>query len=467
MMGRLAAPARSLNANLESAIPGIAWPALPAAPDAALLALLFRLGETEWWPAKRLREAQLAQVRALARHAHAHLPLQRDRMDACGLDPFADFGWDEFARLAPMTREELQRAGPSAHLRGLTGHGAVVPTTGSGSTGRPVTFYSTAVAQRMWAALTLRDHLWHRRDFAEKLCVIRNRMTEAALRDWGSPAVAMTATGPAATFPIEAPTARQVEWLVDERPGYLLTFPTNLEALLRHCAERGVRIPNLKEVRTVAESLPRDLHERCREVWGVPLTDTYSAREAGYIGLQCPAAPHYHVQSENVVVEIVRGDGTACAPGEAGSVLLTVLSNFATPLIRYEVGDIAVGGAPCACGRGLPVLERVVGRVRNMMTLPGGERRFPSFDSRFYGELGPVRQFQIVQKTERLLELNVVSERALTAAEEAAIKRRLLDRLQQEFEVAIVPRDAIPRGPGGKYEEFMSEVAPAKTGAVR
>jgi phenylacetate-CoA ligase len=147
-------------------------------------------------------------------------------------------------------------------------------------------------------------------------------------------------------------------------------------------------------------------------------------------------------------------------PGEQGRVVLTVLSNFATPLLRYEIGDIAVPGAPCACGRGLPVIERVAGRVRNMMTLPGGERRFPAFDSGFYGELGPVRQYQIVQKTRERLELHVVAERALTADEEAAIKRRLLDRLQQEFEVEFVRRDAIPRGPGGKYEEFMSEVPP-------
>lgn len=443
-----------------SAIPGIVWPDFPAAPDAELLALLFQLEQTQWWPSERVREAQLLQIRLLARHAFSHVSLQRDRMNGCGFDPFADFGWDEFTQLPPMTRSELQRAGLSAGTPALKGHGTVSPTTGSGSTGMPVTFLTTDVAQRMWAALTLRDHLWHRRDFAEKLCVVRNRSTDSAFPDWGVPAIAMTATGTAATFPIEEATARQVQWLIEQRPGYLLTFPTNLEAMLRHCAARGIRIPSLREARTVAESLPPNLRALCREVWGVPLTDAYSAREAGYIALQCPAAAHYHVQSESVLVEVLRVDGSACMPGEQGRVVLTVLNNFATPLLRYEVGDIAVPGAPCACGRELPVLERVVGRVRNMMTLPGGERRFPTFDSKFYSDLGPVTQYQIVQKTPQRLELHVVAPRALTADEEHAITRRLLDRLRHEFEVQIVRREAIPRGPGGKYEEFMSEVPP-------
>ena len=90
-----------------------------------------------------------------------------------------------------------------------------------------------------------------------------------------------------------------------------------------------------------------------------------------------------------------------------------------------------------------------------MMTLPNGEQRFPSFDSRFYGELGPARQFQIVQTSPQNLELHVVVDRALSASEEAEIKKLLCRNLQQEFAVEIVLRDSIPRGPGGKYEEFI------------
>ena len=446
----------------QSAIPGIVWPHLQVKPDTALGSLLFHLGRTQWWTPQRLREAQLRQLHVLLRHTHSQSQFYRERMLACEFNPSADFGWDEFARLPRLTREELQRHGVTLNCQALPpGHGEISSTTSSGSTGRPVTVLSTELMGNMFGAMTLRDHLWHRRDLSLKLASMRNRVVEQEFASWGLPASALTVTGPGVTFAIHDSTVRQVQWLLKQQPGYLLTYPTNLDAILHYCREREIRIPGLREARTFAESLPANLRALCREIWGVPLTDMYSAHEVGYIALQCPAGPHYHVQAENVLVEVLDSEGGACPPGQQGQVVLTSLNNFATPLIRYEIGDIAIPGAACTCGRGLPVIERVIGRVRNMLTLPDGERRFPSFDSRFYAGLEPVRQFQIVQKTRRLLELRVVVERPPSADEELAIKRRLLDRLQHEFEIHLVLVDSIPRGPGGKYEDFSSEIGAA------
>jgi len=114
----------------------------------------------------------------------------------------------------------------------------------------------------------------------------------------------------------------------------------------------------------------------------------------------------------------------------------------------------------------LPVLERVAGRVRNLLTLPNGDRRFPDFGVAFYGDIAPVRQFQIVQKTPERLELHVVVARTPTSDEETRIKRRLNSQLMAEFVIELIVRDSIPRGPGGKYEEFRSEI-PAGSGALR
>jgi phenylacetate-CoA ligase len=443
---------------------GIVWPSVPPAPDTGLLTLLFQLEQTQWWSPERLRESQLKQLRALLRHAYTHSVFHRERMRVRDFDPFADFSWEDFSGLPCLTRAELQANLELLDGRaGLTGHGDCLPGASSGSTGRPIRFFSTAVTRLMWRAITLRDHLWHRRDMSLKLASIGDFGSEVNLPDWGNPAASVTHTGPAAVMSIEENSARQLDWLQQQQPGYILTYPTNLDALLRLSRERGIRLPQLREARTIAETLPTTLRGFCREVWGVPLTDIYSSREAGYIALQCPEGTQYHVQSENVVVEILDQNGRACGPDEDGKVVLTVLNNFATPLIRYEIGDIAAFGAACACGRGMPVLERVAGRVRNLLTLPDGEQRFPDFGVDFYGDIAPVTQFQVIQKTPQRLELHAVAGRKPTAAEEAAIKQRLNSQLMHEFEIDLVLRDAISRGPGGKYEEFRSEVvAPAK-----
>ena len=95
--------------------------------------------------------------------------------------------------------------------------------------------------------------------------------------------------------------------------------------------------------------------------------------------------------AESVLVEILNDDGTPCAPGEIGRVVVTALQNFATPLIRYEVGDYAEASAPCPCGRGLPVIRRIMGRVRNLLVLPDGKKIWPAFGSRGLTEIAPIR----------------------------------------------------------------------------
>jgi phenylacetate-CoA ligase len=439
----------------------VVFPAVAAGADGAVLALLYQLEQTQWWTAERLRDAQLAQLRSLLRHACSHVPWYRERMDACGFDALADFGWEDFTRLPVLTRTELQQHGGALESRRqIPEHGAISRGSSSGSTGTPVHFLSTGVTYRMWKAITLRDHLWHRRDFAGKLAVIRGEAFEGTLANWGQATADVAGTGATPMLNIKRPMAHQIDWLLDQDPMYLLTYPTNLEAMLRHCRDRGIRPSGVREVRTVAESVSPHQRDLCVEVWGVPLTDMYSAREAGYIALQCPGGTHYHVQSENVVVEIVRDNGLHCLPGEEGRVLLTVLNNFALPLVRYDVGDIAVPGAPCACGRGLPVIERIAGRVRNLMTLPDGSRRWPSLVAAFYDAIDPFTQFQVVQTSLNTLELHVVARRPPSKEETDSIKRKLNDCLRTDFAIELMLHDAIPRGPGGKYEEFVSKIDP-------
>ena len=84
------------------------------------------------------------------------------------------------------------------------------------------------------------------------------------------------------------------------------------------------------------------------------------------------------MQSECAFIEVLRPDNTPCEPGEVGKVVASSLSNFATPMLRYENGDMAEVGESCPCGRGLHVLKRIIGRVRNMAVLPNGERLMPN-----------------------------------------------------------------------------------------
>ena len=175
---------------------------------------------------------------------------------------------------------------------------------------------------------------------------------------------------------------------------------------------------------------------------------------------QCPEHEHYHVQAETVLVEVVDASGRPCTPGEVGRVLVTPLFNYAMPLLRYELGDYAEVGPRCACRRGLPVLTRILGRERNaLLVAPTGERYWPTFGSRQFAEIAPVIQHQFAQKDVDWIEARLVTERRLTPEEEARLRAHILGRLPGSFRITFAYPGDIPRNAGGKFENFVSEIA--------
>jgi phenylacetate-CoA ligase len=250
--------------------------------------------------------------------------------------------------------------------------------------------------------------------------------------------------------------AEQKAWLLREDPTYLLTYHTNLQALARAFQEDGAKLRRLREVRTLSESLSEDTRRIARDAFGVPVTDMYSAVEVGFMAMQCPEHEHYHVQSEIVLLEILGEDDRPCRPGEAGRVVITSLHNHATPLIRYEVGDYAELGEPCPCGRGLPVIRRILGRTRNMLVRPDGSTYWPMIDSKSCRPALPYTQLQIAQIAADTLEVRVVPEQPVTEQHRTDLTAVLVRRLGYPFKIQFKIVEAIPRSKSGKFEEFVS-----------
>jgi len=127
------------------------------------------------------------------------------------------------------------------------------------------------------------------------------------------------------------------------------------------------------------------------------------------------------------------------------------------PLLRYVVGDYAEIGRPCDCGRTLPVLTRILGRDRNRLVMPNGERTYAPVSSRI-GEVAAIIQHQMVQTRIDQLELRIAARRQLTDAETSFLCDVILRDIGHPFPLDIVYVDAIPRTESGKFEDFRCEV---------
>jgi len=449
-----------------SALKTVMFPVLPTKRAAAALAVQYQLDHSQWLPPDELWQIQRAQLDVLVRHAWTHAPQWRARLDAAGYHHDRPIDRATFERIPLLGRADVQDTGQALRCAVVPAdHGQVFEAATSGSTGVPVRVNKTTLCNFIWQALFLREHRWHGRDLSGKLAVIRHQKDlEAELPDglrqeqWGAATNLVCPTGPSVHLSIWIDPKDQARWLQREDPDYLVTYPSNLRALADRFERRTRRLRSLREIRTVSEMLDPATRAHAEAVFGVPVTDLYATQEVGCIGMECPERRGFHVQAEACVVEVLDDDGRPCEPGCVGRVVVTPLHNFAQPLLRYDVGDLAEVGRPCSCGRGLPVLARVLGRVRNMIAYPDGRRAWPLFRDHRFADVAPVRQYQIVQPTVERLDVRLVVDRPLRPDEEAALRRLLVERLEFPFEIAFAYPDVIERSPGGKYEDFRSEV---------
>ncbi len=444
------------------------WPPVPSPQGATLLAMLQQLERTQWFSAEKLAQLQWRQLKKIIEHGYANVPLYRERFSAFGRSFLRRLDEESFGMLPLLRRADVQQAGAALAASSVPSDQLPLGEVHtSGSTGMPIKAQTTARTRLFWNALTLRDHAWHRRDLGGKLAAIRFAPTGvavfpagAAYPNWGAPVSLALRSGPSALLNIRTEAAQQLEWLRVQQPDYLITYPSNARELGRLLGDRRTVLPGLKELRLFGEVVDDEVRSECVRAWDVRTTDAYSANEVGYIALQCPDGPHYHVQSESLLVEVLRDDGGPCAPGETGRVVLTTLHNLAMPLIRYNIGDYAEVGPPCPCGRGLPVLRRILGRTRNMLRLPTGEALWPVPGAAGFRERAPVRQYQVIQTTLTDLLLRLVVERPLTAEEEALLREKLVTSLGYPFRVSISYHAELERSPSLKFEEFKSLVDP-------
>lgn len=465
--GEPGSPAGAPEFRFLPGIAGNAWPAIPHPAVARAVALLSQLEHSQWWPSERLAQMQFRQLARVVEHAAQFVPAYREPLaGVLAAARAGTLGPDDWARVPLLTRPRAQALGNDLHAESIPeSHAPFTWLSTSGSTGVPLKVCTTSVTRLMFDAISLREHRWHRRDASLKLGVIRflgdeaERGPEGVRRPtWGPPIDQVMETGPMAALHIGNDVATQLEWLERERPRILITYPSNAAELVREAARRGRTLPALDELRLFSEVLDDETRALLRDAFGARVTDNYSANEVGYVALRCAEHGSYHVQCENVIVEVLDERGRACAPGETGRVVLTTLHSLASPMLRYENGDHARVGAPCPCGRGSPVLACVHGRTRGMVVLPDGRRHWPVMGFPRFREIAPIVQHQIVQHGLDDVEVRLVSERPVTRDEEAKLAEFVHRALKHPFPLRFSYVERVERSPVGKYEEFKSLV---------
>lgn len=240
------------------------------------------------------------------------------------------------------------------------------------------------------------------------------------------------------------------------RVAYLYGYTSSLYALAQTVLDSGRKDLHMAVAFTSAEPLYEYQREAITKAFSCPVRETYGMAEVAAMASEC-AAGRLHVWPEVGWVEVIQDDQPVTS-GVSGDLVCTGLLNADMPLIRYRVGDrgcVTDCSEACQCGRTLPVMESLEGRISDVLYTKDG-RRVSRFGAVFNGDLA-IREAQIIQETLDRVRVKLVPTHAFASHHERVIIERLKERMG-DIEVVMEPVTEIPRGASGKFRSVVCEL---------
>jgi phenylacetate-CoA ligase len=423
---------------------------------------LSTLVQTERMPLPNLARYQEQLLVRLVRHASEHLPFYRERLN-CLFTPDGTADLSRWTEVPLLTRDDVVVHGDKMRVSKLPADcGAISEIRSSGSTGAPLNIASNSLVFMSANALLARVARWFNLDPSRPLAAIRRFVYEPppSSPDGRVRAGWLLSHPETPYYEIEllTPIEQQLTWLARRQPAYLLTQASHALALAHSVAPPEGRALGIEAVVAVGETVPDGARELVAERLGARLIAFYSCQEIGGLACECNAAPHYHVAAESAFIEILDDQGRDVAPGERGRVVVTGFYNYAMPFIRYVLGDVAVAGkGPCVCGRGLPVIEQVLGRSNAAFLFRDGTRVWLRGSLvRAMRIFVPFSRFQLVQRDYENIEFRYVPDGSGRKPDIAALNAHARKVIHPSVIMSVTKVDQLRPGPSGKLDEFVS-----------
>lgn len=172
-------------------------------------------------------------------------------------------------------------------------------------------------------------------------------------------------------------TERQIELMQDLSVTAIACTPSYMIHLGETAEKMGISIKNDTNLKTAvlgAEPWSETMRQRIQEQMGISAYNIYGTSElSGPMFTECSEQNGIHIWGDIAYTEIIDPEtGEKLPPGEKGELVMTILQKEALPMIRFRIGDItSLDESVCPCGRTHPRIERIQGRVDDMLIIRG------------------------------------------------------------------------------------------------
>ena len=419
-----------------------------------------RLQKSQWRSAEEVQSYQLGRLQAILEHAYTTVPYYRKHWErnpvACPIDSLDDMR--DFPVLSKKDVREFQDTLISDRYR----KAELVEAKTGGSTGVALELYFDERCQEYRNAAAMMVDGW---------AGWRPGMLMGAL--WGTP-------------PIPETIKQKVRNLFYDRVFYLDTMDLNPESMGAFLAEfnrrkpealfghahslyvfacfiekENMELPPLKAIVSTSMMLLPSQRSVMERIFKIAVTNRYGCEEVGLIACECEEHDGLHINSDHLLVELLDEEGETCTAGAEGRLVLTDFNNFGMPMVRYEVGDIAVSSTrSCPCGRGLPLIDGIVGRTADYLVRSDGSLVSGiSLVEKTLTAIPGIEQMQIVQENLSRVVINIVKGVTHCSSSDQALSEYIKTTFGSSTVVDIRHVDDLDRVGNGKYRFAVCNVS--------
>lgn len=438
----------------------IFWPLWVAKNKSPRLKHLKYLNKSQYFSLEYLKELQFEKFKSLFSHAYHNTIYYRKKCNEVGITPQLLQTIADIEKVPFLTKADIKEYSADMIATGFNVDRLSAFKTG-GATGKPAIVYKDPLAVELGAASGLRAFRWAGWEIGE-----------AWGRVWGNPPSNDTIKQKMLHYLIHPMYYLDTMNLNDKsmfefanilkqvKPSILHGHSHSLYIFSLFC--RRKKIAYIKPKGIVSTSMMLMTHERAciEEVFQAKVTNLYGCEEVGLIGCGCEKHEGFHLNIEDVYVEFINERGQPASDGEKGAIVVTSLINKSMPIIRYKLEDVGVPCAKkCECGRELPLMKEVSGRVADFLVRKDGSLvAGVSLVERTLTVYPGIRQMQIVQEDLDNIVLNIVKSDPFNSKVEKKLEAEFKNFVGNHNRIHINFVHAIKQEVSGKYRFSISKV---------
>ena len=418
------------------------------------------LEQQQWCGTSELNEISWQRLRHMINHAYENVPFYRQRFRAMGLSP-QDIQTEHDLRQLPTTTKDDVREHPDQLIADGYARDKMKRVVTSGSTGVPFVTYHDQDFEAANIAAFARARRWYSWEFGDKVAWVwgRREALPDSLKDkvvhhlkrerWMD-----------GFHPTPERLQAFAQTLANWKPDLIAGYGNVIVLLAQHVLNNPNIVIRPRFVELTAMKMWPHERDLVQEAFQCPVADRYGSHETGSIVVyECPEG-NRHIFSDLCHVEVL-ADGKPVRSGEPGEVVATPLYAFGMPMIRFRVGDIAIlGEGQCPCGRGLPLMHDIEGRVTGIFTLPSGRPLYGgAFRHLVLKDSTAIKRFRVHQYARDQIEVTLEKGDGFDDSVVEVVRARCKSLLGDEPVVlTITVTDHIPTTASGKHLVTTSDV---------